>query len=139
MGQRFPGFSEQDLTGNPLSLAAYRGKVTMVDFWATWCGPCKAELPNVIATHQKYYAQGFDIIGVSLDENRNTLTSFVQASGMDWAQYFDGLGWENKLAKQYGVKSIPMDYLLDRHGIILGKELRGAALGAAVEKALANN
>jgi thiol-disulfide isomerase/thioredoxin len=138
IGQKFPGFAEQDLAGNPLSVSAYRGKVTMVDFWATWCGPCRGELPNVIATYQKYHNLGFEIIGVSLDQNRDTLTGFINASGMAWPQYFDGQGWQNKLAQQYQVRSIPMDYLLDRHGIIIGKELRGSALGAAVESALAN-
>ena len=138
IGQKFPGFNEQDLAGNPLSVSAYRGKVTMVDFWATWCGPCRGELPNVIATYQKYHNLGFDIIGVSLDESRDDLTGFISSNGMAWAQYFDGQGWQNKLARQYQVLSIPMDYLLDRHGIIIGKELRGSALGAAVESALAN-
>jgi thiol-disulfide isomerase/thioredoxin len=138
IGQKFPGFDEQDLMGNPLSLSAYRGKITMVDFWATWCGPCRGELPNVIATYRKYHDLGFEIIGVSLDQDRDALTSFIDANGMTWAQYFDGQGWQNKLSSKYQVTSIPMDYLLDRHGIIVGKELRGSALGAAVESALAN-
>jgi thiol-disulfide isomerase/thioredoxin len=139
IGLKFPGFSETDLAGNPLSVSAHRGKVTMIDFWATWCSPCRAEMPNVIATYRRYHPQGFDIIGVSLDENRNQLANFIQAQGMTWPQYFDGGGWGTKLAKKYGVNSIPMDYLLDRHGIIIGKELRGRALGLAVAKALAGN
>jgi thiol-disulfide isomerase/thioredoxin len=138
VGQKFPGFAEQDLAGNPLSVSAYRGKVTMVDFWATWCGPCRGEMPNVIATYQKYHNLGFDIIGVSLDQSRDDLTGFLNANGIVWSQYFDGQGWQNKLARQYQVMSIPMDYLLDRHGIIIGKELRGSDLGAAVESALAH-
>jgi len=136
VGQKFPGFSEMDVAGRPLSVQGYRGKVTMIDFWATWCGPCKAEMPNVIATYQKYRAQGFDIIGVSLDDDRAALVNFTQANGMPWAQYFDGLAWKNKLATKYGVKSIPMDYLLDRHGIIIGKALRGDDLSEAVAKAV---
>jgi thiol-disulfide isomerase/thioredoxin len=139
LGQKFPGFSESDVAGKPLSVSAYSGKVLLIDFWATWCGPCKAELPNVIATYQKYHPQGFEIIGVSLDEDQNALTSFTQQQGMPWQQYFDGKGWNNKLTKQYGVNSIPMDYLLDPHGIIIGKELRGEALGDAVMKAVMNN
>lgn len=139
VGQRFPGFDETDTDGNALSVSAYRGHVTMIDFWATWCPPCRGEMPNVIATYKQYHAQGFDIIGVSLDDDRNALGNFTQAQGMGWRQYFDGLGWNNKLVKQYGVDSIPMDYLLDRNGIIIGKALRGSALGTAVAKALAGS
>jgi thiol-disulfide isomerase/thioredoxin len=138
IGQRFPGFDEADSDGNSLSVSAYRGHVTMIDFWATWCPPCRGEMPNVIATYKQYHSQGFEIIGVSLDDDRGALGSFTQSQGMTWRQYFDGLGWNNKLVKQYGVDSIPMDYLLDRNGIIVGKGLRGARLGEAVAKALAN-
>jgi thiol-disulfide isomerase/thioredoxin len=139
VGQKFPGFNETDLAGQPLSVAGHKGKVTLIDFWATWCGPCRAELPKVIALYGQYHAQGFDIIGVSLDQSRDALASFTQGQGMAWPQYFDGGGWDNKLAKKYGVNSIPMTYLLNRHGIIIGKGLRGAGLAEAVPKALANN
>jgi len=136
VGQRFPDFNETDIAGQPLSVATYRGRVTMIDFWATWCGPCRAEMPNVIATYNRYYAQGFNIIGVSLDNDRNAVLQFTQAQGMAWQQYFDGKGWHNKLATQYGVNRIPMDYLLDRHGVIIGKGLRGEELQQAVAKAV---
>jgi thiol-disulfide isomerase/thioredoxin len=136
LGQKFPGFSETDFGGKPLSLSAYRGKVTMIDFWATWCGPCRDEMPNVIATYRKYHAQGFEIIGVSLDENRTALANYVSAQGLVWSQYFDGQGWGNKLAKKCGVESIPMDYLLDRHGVIIGKGLRGENLRMVVAGAV---
>ena len=138
VGQRFPDFNELDLNGAPLSVGASQGKVMLVDFWATWCGPCRAEMPNVIAAYQKYRSSGFDIIGVSLDEDKGAVANFTTAQGMPWPQYFDGKGWNNKLAKQYGVRSIPTNYLLDRNGIILGKELRGQALDEAVNHALAN-
>jgi thiol-disulfide isomerase/thioredoxin len=136
-GQKFPGFSESDVAGNPLSVAGHNGKVVLIDFWATWCGPCRQELPNVISLYQKYHGQGFDVIGVSLDEDRNALNTFTQQNGMSWQQYFDGQGWNNKLAVNYGVHSIPMTYLLNRQGVIIGKDLRGANLDTAVERALA--
>ena len=139
VGQRFPDFTSTDVAGSFLSVSGYRGQVTMIDFWATWCGPCRGEMPNVIATYQRYHAQGFEIIGVSLDQDQDSLVNFVRTSHMPWRQYFDGLGWDNKLAQKYGVQSIPMDYLLDRRGVIIGKELRGAELGEAVSKALQGN
>ena len=91
------------------------------------------------AIYRTFHDQGFDIIGVSLDDSRDAVVNFTQAQGMVWPQYFDGQSWDNKLAKKYGVHSIPMTYLLDRHGIIIGKELRGEELGVAVAKALADN
>jgi len=134
VGQKFPDFDE-----GGLSASAGLGRVLLIDFWATWCGPCKAEMPNVIAAYQSYHGAGFEIIGVSLDSDRDALVNYTQAHGMTWPQYFDGQGWQNKLAVKYGVESIPMNYLLDRRGVILGKSLRGTELGAAVAKAVAGH
>ncbi|HZQ48059.1 MAG TPA: TlpA disulfide reductase family protein [Verrucomicrobiae bacterium] len=136
-GMKFPAFSEKDVTGNPLSPDNYKGKVVLIDFWATWCGPCVGELPNVLATYEKHHGKGFEIIGVSLDQDKAKLTGFVKDKKIAWQQYFDGLGWGNKLALKYGVQSIPATYLLDGEGKILGKDLRGEALEAAVTAALA--
>jgi thiol-disulfide isomerase/thioredoxin len=137
-GATFPDFAEQDLEGKPISVAGFKGKVVMVDFWATWCGPCRGELPNVIATYKKHHADGFEIIGVSLDSDRDTLEKFLkQTDGMTWQQFFDGQGWSNKLAVKYGVDSIPFDVLVGPDGKIIGKSLRGDALEDAVANALA--
>ena len=135
-GALFPGFSEKDVMGQPLSLANYKGKVVMIDFWATWCPPCRGEVPNVVATYQKYHDKGFEIIGVSLDQDQQKLLAFTKENNMTWQQYFDGQGWGNKLAVKYGIESIPMTFLLDGNGKIIGKDLRGQELTDAVANAV---
>lgn len=137
-GAAFPDFNVQSLDGKPLSVAALKGKVVLVDFWATWCGPCRAELPNVIAAYKKYHGQGFEIIGVSLDSERDKLESFLKKQeGMTWPQFFDGKGWSNELAVKYGVEAIPFTILVGPDGKIIGTNLRGEKLGKAVGTALA--
>ena len=136
VGTPYPDFKVQDADGKPLALADYKGKVVLIDFWATWCPPCRAEIPNVVATYKKYHSQGFDIIGVSLDEDRQKLLNFTRENNMTWPQFFDGQGWKNKLAVKYGIEAIPATYLLDGNGIIIAKDLRGAELEQAVAKAL---
>jgi thiol-disulfide isomerase/thioredoxin len=135
-GSQFPDFLERDLTGKLFSVSDYKGKVVLVDFWATWCGPCRAELPNVIAAYDKYHDKGFEIIGVSLDSDKAALENYIKLSKMPWPEYFDGLKWQNKLAMKYGVEAIPMNYLIDVNGKIIGSSLRGDDLDAAVAKAL---
>ena len=127
----------KDLNGEPLSLAQYKGKVVLMDFWATWCGPCVGEMPNVIAAYNKYHAQGFDIIGVSLDESRPALTSFLADNKMPWRQVFDGKQWNSAVPREYGVAAIPFGLLVGRDGKIAAVDVRGPALNAAIEQALA--
>jgi thiol-disulfide isomerase/thioredoxin len=136
VGKTFTPFAEKDLSGAPLALPTGKGKVVLVDFWATWCGPCVAELPNVIAAYQKYHDRGFEIVGVSLDKDRAALDAFIAEHKMTWPQYFDGRGWENKLAQAYGIHSIPATFLLDGEGKIIAKGLRGEALGAKIGELL---
>jgi peroxiredoxin len=136
VGAKFPEFNEKGVDGKPLSLADYKGKVVLIDFWATWCPPCRAEIPNVVAAYKKYHSQGFDVIGVSLDQDQDKLLSYAKEHEMVWRQFFDGQGWQNKLAVQYGIESIPATYLLDTNGIIITNDLRGEALDQAVAKGL---
>ena len=136
-GSKFPEFAEKDTTGKPLSIASFKGKVLLIDFWATWCGPCVAELPNVLAAYEKHHKKGFEIIGISLDQDEAALKNFTKTKKMAWQQFFDGKGWENTLAVKYGIKSIPATYLIDGEGKIIGKDLRGDDLSKAVAEALA--
>jgi peroxiredoxin len=135
-GSKFPDFDEKDVLGKPVSIANYKGKVVLLDFWATWCGPCVGELPNVLKTYEKHHAQGFEIVGISLDSDEQKLKSFIEQRKMPWQQYFDGKAWGNKLAVKYGVQSIPQTFLLDGTGTIIGRDLRGEDLEEAVGKAV---
>ncbi len=136
IGAEFPTFAEVDLKGQPLDLAAYRGKVVLIDFWATWCGPCVAELPHVLAAYEKFHAKGFEIIGISLDKERARLDAFLEQHKMTWVQFFDGQGWENKLSRQYGISAIPATFLLDANGRIVARDLTGSELEDELAKLL---
>ena len=136
VGESFPDFDEADLDGQPLSVSLFQGRVVLIDFWATWCGPCVGELPSVLRAFRKYHDSGFEVIGISLDQDRGKLTGFISQRGIPWPQYFDGGGWGNKLARQFGIRSIPATFLLDRDGVIIAKNLRGSALDRAVAAAL---
>ncbi len=130
-------FQVTDMKGQPLSLEALKGKVVLLDFWATWCGPCVQELPNVIEAYKKYHAQGFEIVGISLDEDKDALEKFLKENDMPWVQFFDGKGWKNEVAQIYEVKSIPATYLIDRKGNLARIGVRGDALVPAIERFLA--
>lgn len=131
VGATFPDFQEKDLAGNPLSVAKFKGKVVLIDFWATWCGPCVRELPNVQAAYKKYHDKGFEVIGISLDREEATLKEFIKAKKLPWPQYFDT---EGKLGNLYGVDTIPRTYLLDGEGKIVASNIRGEALLTEVGK-----
>ena len=129
-------FDVKSINGEKLSPAAYKGKVLLIDFWATWCGPCVAEMPNVKSVYAKYHGKGFEIVGISLDQSRDKLDMYLQKQDIKWPQYFDGKYWNNDIAVSYGVKSIPATFLVDKKGKIRYKSLRGRQLETAVAELL---
>lgn len=136
LGEMVPDFSATDLDGEPISIEAYRGKVVLVDFWAVWCGPCVAEMPNVKKVYEKYKDKGFDIIGISLDSNETSLRNYLKDNDIPWRQVFSGKGWQSPVAQQYGIYSIPNMWLIDKEGKLISNKARGEKLESMVAKAL---
>lgn len=122
--------------GRAVDLAGLKGKVVLVDFWATWCGPCVQELPNVLAAYEKLNPKGFEIVGISFDQDKEALEKFVKRRAMPWVQYFDGLGWGNKFGQEFGITGIPAMWLFDKQGKLRDLNAR-ADLVSKVEKLLA--
>jgi peroxiredoxin len=122
--------------GRKVDLAKLKGKVVLVDFWATWCPPCVAEVPDVKETYARFHNQGFDIIGISLDKEKDKLTQFVAEHKIPWPQYFDGLYWQNIYARQFGIDSIPAMWLIDKKGDLRVVDAR-SDLSGQVQKLLA--
>lgn len=121
--------------GREVDLASLKGKVVLVDFWATWCGPCVAELPNIKAVYDKLHAKGFDIVGISFDDDKEKLTSFVRKEKLPWPQYFEA-GGDNKFGAEFNVTTIPTMWLVDKQGVLRDMNARGDLM-AKVEKLLA--
>ena len=118
------------LDGTPVDLGQWRGKYVLVDFWASWCPDCLREFPDVKAAYQKYHERGLEIVGVSLDDDRDALTAFTKKHAMPWPQAFDGKGWTTPYAVNYGVRGIPEMWLVDRDGKVVAAGLHGSQLEA---------
>lgn len=128
------------LDGTKVDWASYRGKVVLVDYWATWCGPCRAEVPNVLENYLKYHDKGFDVIGISLDDTREAAEEYVQQTNIPWQSIFNDVegqrGWQTPMAVKYGITGIPTAILIDQEGKVVSMNARGPRLGALLEKLL---
>ncbi len=130
----FTDFEQPDMDGTMHRLSEYAGKGhwLLVDFWASWCGPCRAEMPNVVEAYEKYHEKGFDIIGVSYDKDKDSWRQAISDLKMPWTHLSDLQGWENATSSIYGIQAIPANLLIDPEGHIVARDLRGEELQMAL-------
>ena len=128
IGSVLPEFKQNDVNGKSVSLSSFRGKYVLVDFWASWCGPCRAENPNVVKTYNAFKNKNFTVLGVSLDQDKAKWLEAIKKDGLTWTHVSDLKYWNNAVAVQFGIQSIPANFLLDPNGVVIGKDLRGEDL-----------
>lgn len=128
MNNEAPDFTLNDTDGHPVSLSSFKGSYVLVDFWASWCPPCRQENPDIVRTYHKYHSKGFSILSVSLDDEKDKWIEAIEKDGLDWPQVSDLKGWQSHVVDLYGLRGIPMNFLLDKEGRIIDKGLRAELL-----------
>jgi peroxiredoxin len=136
IGTVIPDFEQNDIDGKPVNIKSFRGKFVLVDFWASWCGPCRGENPNVVSAFKKYSSKNFTVLGISLDKSKEPWIQAINNDGLTWTQVSDLKGWTNAVAQKFGINSIPQNFLIDPNGVIIGKNLRGPDLDAKLESVI---
>lgn len=136
IGEPYLDITQNDTLGNPISLSDNLGRYTLVDFWASWCGPCRQENPNVVAAFNKYKDRGFQVVGVSLDEHPDRWKAAIVSDELNWPQMSDLQGWQNAGSAKYGIRAIPQNIMIDENGIIVAKNLREDELHTWLENNL---
>ncbi|MBQ6653209.1 MAG: TlpA family protein disulfide reductase [Prevotella sp.] len=130
VGNKYIDIKLPGIQGNNVAVSDYvaKNRYTLIDFWASWCPPCRAEMPTIVKAYAQYHAQGFEVVGVSLDNNREAWLAALERLGMTWPQMSDLKGWECQGAQLYHIQAIPANVLVDQQGIIVAKDLRGESL-----------